>query len=65
MFSYAASKPLCLRATNDSFCTPVAGHLRRQAVRELEQTHGSAAGVAEQSESEGMSSKLPQHTRYK
>lgn len=47
------------------FCTLVAGHLCLQAVWELEQTHGSAAAVAEQPESEGASSKLPQHARYK
>lgn len=44
------------------FCTLAAGRLHRQAVWELEQSHGSAAAVAE---SEARSSKLPQHARYK
>jgi len=47
------------------FCTLVAGRSHRQAVPELEQTHGSATAMAEQPESEGSSSELPQHTRYK
>lgn len=64
MFPSAASQLLCLSAANDSFWYPHCWALASAAVQGLEQPRGSAMAVAEQPESEGLSSKLPQHASY-
>lgn len=64
MFPYASSQLLCLSAANDSFWSPCCWALASAAVQELEQARGSAMAVPEQPESQGLSSKPPQHASY-